>query len=168
MIRQPEPAEVIELHPQRKLFVDPPQPEHEPFSSLVDRQLTACRRYDAGLAVLFIHMDGLLGVGERHGTALQRTLLDTAWQRLQKRVRSVDMITRIGDDTFGAALFDVGDRAVGAIEARLFDELSAPYRVGSLVVELTAVTGSAVFPGGGAVATDLVRRAAQASRAKGA
>ncbi|MFZ5546667.1 MAG: hypothetical protein ACOZJZ_24215, partial [Pseudomonadota bacterium] len=66
-----------------------------------------------------------------------------------------------GADAFGVALFNVNTEVVAAIEARLFDELSAPYRVGDLSVEVTAMTGAAVSPRAGHTAAELVLSAEQ-------
>jgi len=139
---------------------------HEPFGALVELQLASCRRYGAGMAVMFIHLDGLVEIGERHGADAQRSVADAALKRLHSRLRNVDLITRVGVDTFGAALFGVTGETAPRVEARVFDELSAPYRVGDDVVEVTAITGTAVFPQGGHCATELVRKADEARRVK--
>lgn len=136
------------------------------FVRLVERQLQACRRYGAGLAVVAIRLEGLAEVGERHGKEVQERLLELASQRLKGRLRGTDTLARIGDDAFGVALFHVNSPVVSAIEARLFDELSAPYRVGEVSVEVMAMTGAAVFPRAGLTAGELVASAEQALQDK--
>jgi diguanylate cyclase (GGDEF)-like protein len=145
----------------------PAVPPHEALGPLVERQLAACRRYGAGLAVLSIALDGLQAIGKRHGRDAEERLVEAAWQRLKSRLRAADMVARMGPDTFGAVLFNVSDPATAqAVEARLFDELSSPYRVGNLVVEVMAVTGAAVFPRAGITADELVASAVAARLCK--
>jgi diguanylate cyclase (GGDEF)-like protein len=136
------------------------------FVRLVERQLQACRRYGAGMAVVAIRLDGLAELGARHGEEVQERLMDLALQRLKGRLRGTDTLARIGDDAFGVALFHVNSPVVSAIEARLFDELSAPYRVGEVSVEVMAMTGAAVFPRAGLTASELVDSAQQALQEK--
>jgi predicted signal transduction protein with EAL and GGDEF domain len=162
MQTRPERAPVIQLYPHQDAGL-PRAPEKEPFIPLVERQLAACRRYGARMAVLTLQLDGLAALGERHGRVVQRGVVDAAWQRMRSRVRGVDMLARMAVDTFGVALFGVGDSVLGQIEARLFDELSAPYRLGSLAVEVMAVTGAVVWPTEGSTA-ESVLRAAEALR----
>jgi predicted signal transduction protein with EAL and GGDEF domain len=119
------------------------------------------------MAVLAVRLEGLAALGERHGQEVQERLMELALQRLKGRLRGTDTVARIGDDAFGVALFHVNSPVIGAIEARLFDELSAPYRVGEVSVEVMAMTGAAVFPRAGLTASELVQGAQQALEGKG-
>ncbi|MED5621169.1 GGDEF domain-containing protein [Ideonella sp. BN130291] len=160
-----ESASVILLHPPKPSRL-PQAPDNEPFVPAVERQLAACRRYGARMAVLTVQLDGLAPLGQRHGLAVQQAVVDAAWQRMRSRVRGVDHLVRVAVDTFGVALFSVGDSVLGPIEARLFDELSAPYRVGSLVVEVMAVTGALVWPSEATSAEAVVQAAHELRLAK--
>ncbi|MEW6707785.1 MAG: diguanylate cyclase [Pseudomonadota bacterium] len=126
-------ANVIRLHaPVESRPPTPTAPAAQSFVQLVERQMKSCRRYGVSLAVLAIRLDGLPAVGQRHGQSVQVRLLELASHRLKGRLRGTDAIACTGADAFGVALFNVNTEVVAAIEARLFDELSAPYRVGDL------------------------------------
>jgi diguanylate cyclase len=143
-------------------------PDHDPFGRMVDRQLAACRRYGASLAVLSISLDGLRTVRERHGQDIEHRLLEAAWQRLRSRLRAGDVVVRVGAEAFGAILVNAAASGVPSVEARIFDELSAPYRIGSLVVEITACVGGAVYTQAGTTGEALVAAAQQARAANSA
>jgi len=169
MERTPARAPVVMLHTSHDANRRPATgvPPNERFAPLVERQLAACRRYGAGLAVLSISLDGLRTVRERHGATLEERVLDAAWQRLKSRLRASDTVARVGPDSFGAILMNAAVSGAASVEARLFDELSAPYRIGSLVVEIMAYTGVAVYVNTGMTAEELVQAASDARLAKG-
>lgn len=144
----------------------PAAPPLESFLRLVERELMMCRRYGVGMAVLLIRLDGLDAVTQHHGEETRSRLLDAVAQRLKGRLRAHDAVGRVKHDAFGVALFNVGEAAVKWIEARLFDELSTPYRVGEQTVEVMAVTGAAAFPRAGVTAEELVQGAQLALAAR--
>ena len=134
------------------------------FDAEVELQLAACRRHGVKVAVTFLRLEGWHHLAAEHGDALMQSLAEVVQQRLQGRLRHVDRVARVSDDTFGVALFDARPNTLAAIETRLRCELSLPYRLGEVLATMTVVTGSAMGRRLGSAAPDLIRQAADACR----
>jgi len=130
---------------------------------MIDRQLAACRRNGTSLAVLSIGLGGLEIVKARYGQAMQDLVLQAAWNRLRSRLRASDLAVRTGSDEFGAVLLNAAQPAAAVVDARVTDELSAPYSLDTLVIEVSVRTGVAVYPQAGSTGEALLRCARAAS-----
>ena len=153
--------------PARPIALRRPAPL-DPFDAEVELQLAACRRHGVRAGVIVLRLKGAAALAEQHGASFMGSLGDIARQRLRHRLRHVDRIARISDDTFGVALFDARPNTCPAIEQRLREELSAPYCVDDHLVSVQAVSGVALARGLGGVAADLIHAADAACRAQAA
>lgn len=113
------------------------QASHDPLTGLanrvlfddrVDRALARARRHPEVLAVLFCDLDDLKGVNDRLGHPAGDEVLRTVATRLQRCVRDVDTVARVGGDEFVVLLEDIGSpdeatatakRVLGALQRPL-------------------------------------------------
>ncbi len=109
-------------------------------------------------SVIFIDLDGFKLVNDIYGHDAGDELLIEAAARLRASVRGQDIVARYGGDEFVIA--GAADRFEAAtIATRIFDHLSAPFRLTSAgVVQISASIGIATSDSG-AAPDDLLRRA---------
>lgn len=131
------------------------------------------RRNQKKLAVLFIDLDDFKKVNDRLGHAAGDELLVQVGQRLQRRLRSSDviaegsqeagveqMISRRGGDEFNAILNNVHDAREAALVAeRLIADINEPLDLDGSMVTVGASVGVALFPEDGEDADTLLRHA---------
>ena len=110
--------------------------DHDPLTGLLNRRaferaleqhLARVRRYGVQGAVLMIDLDGFKAVNDRHGHAVGDQVLAGAAERLRARLRTSDLLARLGGEEF-AALLPAADRAeaehVAEVTVEVVRELS--------------------------------------------
>ena len=131
------------------------------------------RRSKKKLAVLFIDLDDFKKVNDRLGHAAGDELLVQVGKRLQKRLRSSDviaeggqpddveqLISRRGGDEFNAILSNVHDAREAAVVAeRLIADINEPLELDGTMVTVGASVGLAMFPDDGQDTDTLLRHA---------
>ena len=89
-------------------------------------------------------------------------MLVVAAKRLQKSLRSCDIIGRPGGDEFVALVPDVEPEEAESLAKRLTAALERPYRVGRETLHCSASIGLALYPQHANTLTGLLRAADQA------
>jgi diguanylate cyclase (GGDEF)-like protein len=85
--------------------------------------------------------------------------------RLNRAVRSEDIVCRLGGDEFACLVPGLPSRAqLGQLVSKVLDTVSAPLKIGSLEVFLQLNVGVAVFPADGATGDALLDSAVAAMR----
>lgn len=139
----------------------------------LNNMIEDARRNRKKLAVLFIDLDDFKKVNDRLGHAAGDELLVQVGRRLQKRLRSSDviaegsqeagveqMISRRGGDEFNAILNNVHDAREAALVAeRLIADINEPLDLDGSMVTVGASVGVALFPEDGEDADTLLRHA---------
>lgn len=99
----------------------------------------------AGVAVLFIDIDGFKLINDRYGHEAGDQVLVALAERLRKGVRSIDSIGRYGGDEFVAVCEGVtsGPQLVAVVE-RLSNSISRPIAFGDVVISVRASIGAAI------------------------
>ncbi|WP_051711455.1 putative bifunctional diguanylate cyclase/phosphodiesterase [Streptomyces sp. NRRL S-350] len=98
----------------------------------------------AGIAVLFLDLDGFKAVNDSAGHQVGDELLVQAARRLQGAVRSGDTVARFGGDEFAALVCGpLGRLQVQELAERLRVALSAPYWIGGAELSVAASIGIA-------------------------
>jgi diguanylate cyclase (GGDEF)-like protein len=146
---------------------------HDALTGLPNRLLLSTRLRDAmararrggqRLAVAYLDLDGFKAINDLHGHAVGDQLLRAVAHRMQRNLRAVDTLARMGGDEFAAVLVDLNDADDSAtVSTRLFATALAPVRVGALRLEVTASLGVTFYPQASEVDGDqLLRQADQA------
>ena len=129
---------------------------HDPLTGLpnrlllVDRLQLALGRAKpgrAGVAVLYVDVDGFKDVNIAHGNHVGDQLLTAMASRMSGKVRERSTIARFGGDEFVIVADDAGAFAQGLAD-RVRASLAAPYVVGGARIEVTVSIGVAVGQNG--------------------
>lgn len=114
----------------------------------------------APLAILYLDLDQFKPINDGHGHHVGDELLRIVATRLNRVVRSEDMISRLGGDEF-ACLRASGStrRQLEELAGKLFDAVAAPMKIGSLRLSVQPSIGIALCPADGASVAELIRHA---------
>ena len=85
-------------------------------------------------------------MNDRHGHATGDDLLRMVAARLKAGIREADFVARLGGDEFAAILVQADRAAAATVAAKLVENLSKPYVIGPLTLEISASIGAAVYP----------------------
>jgi len=123
------------------------------------------RRYGGFTAVLYIDLDKFKQVNDRFGHLTGNLVLEQLALLMVRKVRSCDVLGRIGGDEFLAVLPET-DRRQGAILADRLRQAIEAYRLdlgkGQVVDFVRASIGVAAFPVNGDTMEDVIAAADQA------
>jgi len=132
------------------------------FDTVIHERVVACDRDRGELTLLYIDVDGFKRINDLHGHAIGDELLRLFAARMKAGVRESEVVARLGGDEFAVIL----DHAMPAQTLKtadgLIDRLSRPYRVGPLMVEVSASIGLAAYPASGTCARTLLEAADEA------
>jgi diguanylate cyclase (GGDEF)-like protein len=145
---------------------------HDPLTGLANRALfherllrlikhTAPER--EALAVVFMDMDGLKAINDRHGHGVGDAALVEFAERIRTAARRVDVCARLGGDEFAVILPHVSNRDVATrVERRLCEAVERPFPFEGGTVAIAASSGLAMYPEDGSDAATLVEHADRA------
>ncbi len=135
------------------------QANHDELTGLVNRKLMAKRGYEAlakaassGAKAGFLLIDldrstGLKQVNDTLGHAVGDRLLQIVAHRLANSVRPGDIVARLGGDEFAVLLPGVKEPGVAReVASRLRAALAEPVRLETIIFEIQASVGLAIFP----------------------
>jgi diguanylate cyclase (GGDEF)-like protein len=117
---------------------------------------------DATGALLFIDLNEFKGINDEFGHEVGDQLLKIAAARLEKSLRSCDIIGRPGGDEFVALVPDVDSDVADKLARRLTRALEEPYHIGRQKLACAASIGLALYPKNANTLTGLLREADQA------
>lgn len=115
----------------------------------VSRLFAQCRRQNAQLAMLWVEVDVLVHPGEADEAddgGTRDELLEAVSQRLRNRVRGVDEVLRVGEQSFAVLLPSAGSQESDIVERRLLQAVRGSYGLDERVVQLTVRVGRSLFP----------------------
>ncbi len=137
-------------------------PNRSFFSQRLDQALAQERAAErpAGLAVLFLDLDGFKQVNDTHGHDVGDQVLKIVAARLRQVVRVDDLVGRLGGDEFACMLADFPGRAqIAHHVSKVFDAVCVPMSIGELRLMIQPSIGIAVSPDDGITALDLLKHA---------
>jgi diguanylate cyclase (GGDEF)-like protein len=125
--------------------------------------LARARRAGHRVGVLWLDLDDLKPINDRHGHAAGDTLLRRVGERMREAVRTHDVVARVGGDEFVVvAEARDSDDDFAALAARLNDSIARPIEHGTLQLRVSASIGIAVFPDHAQTQADLLQCADRA------
>ena len=106
------------------------------------RSLAYVKRYEVSAALIYLDLDGFKPVNDRHGHAAGDAVLKAAAAALIRKVRTSDIVARIGGDEFVVLLWNVTEIEAAAKAAELEDAVYAtPVRWGASTLVVGASAG---------------------------
>jgi len=127
------------------------------------QEMKNCRRNHLKLALLFIDLDHFKEVNDTLGHDRGDDLLVEAAQRIQRCLREVDTVARMGGDEFTVIITALSDEAsLQSILPKLLNALNAPFQLGLNQVFVSASVGVTVYPTDTLEVEDLLKNADQA------
>jgi two-component system cell cycle response regulator len=157
-VKQARDHQAMALHdvltglPNRRLLLD-----------RIEKGLQNAKRARNGLAVLYVDLDGFKAVNDRHGHACGDALLQAAAGRLADGARQADTVSRISGDEFVIVVPDMQHpEAARAPAEKIIQNLSVPFIVDALLLDISASVGIAVYPEDGDTALLLLQSADRA------
>jgi diguanylate cyclase (GGDEF)-like protein len=136
-----------------------PLPNRRRFERELERAVSQASRHGTPAAVLYIDLNGLKRVNDRHGHMAGDAALIHVARLLQSLIRTTDVVARIGGDEFGLILDHLDHNSAIETAERLSRCIaSSPLDLGGTQVRLEAAIGVAtVLPGDSAA--DVMQRA---------
>lgn len=130
----------------------------------LNQAIVQCKRKKQLLALVFLDLDGFKIINDTYGHLAGDQLLIAAANNMQKTLREVDTLARIGGDEFIALLVDVGDIAACVpLFNRLLVAAAMPESFNDLTLQVSASMGITFYPQTEEVDADiLIRQADQA------
>ncbi len=125
--------------------------------------LARAKRIGHRVGVLWVDIDDLKPINDRHGHAAGDTLLRKVAERMREAVRAHDIVARVGGDEF-VVIAEARESAeeFTALAARLNDSIARPIEHAGLAIHASASIGIALYPDHAATEADLLQRADRA------
>ena len=135
-------------------------PNRSFFRQCLDRALMEHAVAPQPLAVLYLDLDGMKQINDRHGHCVGDRLLQVVASRLSGAVRGADTVSRQGGDEFALLLLPPPEREhLAALAEKLFDTVAAPVQLGEIQLTVRASIGIALTPHDGCTADTLLHHA---------
>jgi diguanylate cyclase (GGDEF)-like protein len=135
-------------------------PNRSFFHERLDGTLAKAPPLRQAFAVLYLDLDGFKAINDSHGHGVGDQMLGIVAQRLQRAVRSEDMVSRLGGDEFACLVIGLAsNQQLRRLASHLFDVVSAPVRIGELRLTVRPSIGIAMCPDDALTAESLISKA---------
>jgi diguanylate cyclase (GGDEF)-like protein len=125
----------------------------------LEQALSYARRFSVPGAFIVIGVDKLALINNAYGYEVGDAILVTVGQRLDRFLRSSDVIGRIGGDRFGVILCQCPEEMVVHAMERIIEVVrDKPIEVNGNIIPLTISIGCVLFPGFVNTAYDLIAK----------
>jgi diguanylate cyclase (GGDEF)-like protein len=132
-------------------------PNHASFQEQLRQALPDADARGQSVAVAMIGLNRMREINDALGFHQGDLLLKDIGARMRAAVEAPILVARMRGDEFALLIADNDDVHVANITRRLLKSLSAPFTVGELELDVTAVAGIAMFPQHGADTMHLLR-----------
>ena len=130
------------------------------FDLRLESELSRAVRFIEPFAVVFVELDQMKGVNDRHGHQAGDTVLIELARRLTEAVREVDVVARWGGDEFTLLLPKTGLPGALLLAEKIRSAVgTAPFRTEAGSLDITISVGVAAYPEHGTSAKELVAAA---------
>ncbi len=135
-------------------------PNRALFRDRLHSALSAARRYQRSIGLLYIDLDFFKEVNDQMGHAAGDSLLIEAAHRLIAAVRDSDTVARLGGDEFAVVLAEVKSTLEAEeVAQRIVAAIQKPFELNEGTARVSASIGVAIFPEHGADAEMLQKGA---------
>jgi diguanylate cyclase (GGDEF)-like protein len=135
-------------------------PNRRRFDDRLDVAISAARRADHRIAVIFIDLDEFKGVNDTLGHHVGDSLLQAVSQRILGMIRQSDTFARIGGDEFVLLLSKIDRPESALVVARKIEDLfREPVEIEGRTLSVGLSTGVGLFPDDGEDRESLLRSA---------
>lgn len=126
----------------------------------LEHALAYSGRYGAGGAYLVVGLDKLAMINNAYGYVAGDSALIAVGQRLDRCLRSSDVIGRIGTDRFGVVLARCSEEQMARAAERILEAVrEEPVEVGGTRIHVTISVGGIMFPAFSGTAYDVMAKA---------
>ena len=114
----------------------------------LEREVRRAERYGLSMAIIFLDVDMLKAVNDRHGHLVGSRVLKEVAAVIKKSVREVDIVIRYGGDEYTIILIETGRLGAAVVAERIRKTIAdtALFIDENLSVKLTASLGFACYP----------------------
>ena len=117
------------------------------FHDRLQEEIKKSNRSRLPLGLLFLDLDNFKQINDQFGHAIGDKLIAEVAKRIERCVRSIDTIARIGGDEFTVIMGELADlNAVEKTSHKILSRLEAPFHINSQVIYVTASIGITIFP----------------------
>jgi diguanylate cyclase (GGDEF)-like protein len=135
-------------------------PNRRFFRERLGRALTNQGAGPPHLAVIYLDLDDFKALNDTYGHATGDALLNLVAERLAHALRAEDLVSRLGGDEYACLITGMSNRQrLQQIASTLFETVSAPFKIGTLTLNVRPSIGIAVCPSDGTTTDDLMRAA---------
>lgn len=129
----------------------------------LSQAMAQCQRHQQYVAVAFLDLDGFKAVNDAYGHNLGDELLIQLSSRMKEVLREGDTLARLGGDEFVAVLTGLTNlEDCQPVLERLLEAVAGAVTIRSVITNVTASIGVAIYPQDNADADQLMRHADQA------
>ncbi len=111
------------------------------------------------LAIFYMDLNGFKPVNDTYGHDVGDEVLKEVAIRLQKTLRTTDIIARLGGDEFAFALTPVLNDRISLVTERVIAAFDAPMHIKGHTLYVYASLGISIFPKDGKTVDDLIKKA---------
>ena len=114
----------------------------------LEREVRRAERYGLSMAIIFLDVDMLKAVNDRHGHLVGSRVLKEVAAVIKKSVREVDIVIRYGGDEYTIILIETGRPGAAVVAERIRKTIADTAIVidENLSINLTASLGFACYP----------------------
>ena len=130
------------------------------FDLRLESELSRAVRFSEPFAVVFVELDQMKAVNDKHGHQAGDTVLIELARRLTEAVREVDVVARWGGDEFTLLLPKTGLAGALLLAEKIRAAAgTAPFRIDTGSIDITISIGVAAYPEHGSSGKELVAAA---------
>jgi len=131
------------------------------FESYLDEEIERSRRYGTLFSIIFLDLDELKTVNNKHGHLIGSRTLQEVAKRILSAVRGIDKVVRFGGDEFCIILPQTDEHQAVAVASRVRKAINGnAFRLEPTIeVTVTASFGIATFPTHAITKDNLIRQA---------
>lgn len=117
------------------------------FRSRMERAMSRAKRNDSMMALMSLDLDHFKEINDACGHIYGDKVLQGAAQRLQKQLRDVDTIARVGGDEFAIILDSIGHAdQIAMVSRRILDAMALPILMEGKEIYVPVSIGISVYP----------------------